>query len=84
MVQTTVKLSIPFDLLVESIKVLDFREKYSLWELLEKQVGQFEEGLFEEDTSVKTQIQEARVAYQSGDYETVDEYILRRKSKHAL
>ena len=79
MLQNAVKLSIPFESLVESLNVLDFREKYQIWELLEKQIGGFEEELLENDPSVQAQVQEARVAYQSGDYMTIDEYVTQRK-----
>ena len=81
MLQNPVKLSIPFESLVESLKVLDFREKYQIWELLEKQMGEFEEKLFKDDPSVQLQIQEARAAYQSGDYVTIDEYVIQRSLK---
>jgi hypothetical protein len=36
----TVKLSITFDSLAESIKELNLDEKYRLWELLEEQIAQ--------------------------------------------
>lgn len=78
MLQNAVKLPIPFEFLVKSLNLLDFNEKYQLWELLEKQMGEFEEKLFEDDPSVQSQIQEARAAYQSGDYMTIDEYMTQR------
>lgn len=78
MLQNPVKLSIPFESLVKSLNLLNFNEKYQIWELLEKQIGGFEEKLFEDDPSVQSQIQEARAAYQSGDYMTIDEYITQR------
>jgi len=36
MLQNSVKLSIPFESLVESLKVLGFSEKYQIWKLLGK------------------------------------------------
>jgi hypothetical protein len=80
MAQVMVKLPIPFDSLIEAVRELGFEEKYQLWELLEEQIAQLEEHLLEKDTAVQAQIQEARIAYQSGDYETIDEYVARRKS----
>jgi len=81
MLQNSVKLSIPFESLVESLKVLGFSEKYQIWKLLEKQIGGFEEELLEESPSVQSQIQEAHIAYQSGDYVTIDEYMTQRSLK---
>ena len=77
----TVNLSIPFESLVKSIKDLSFDEKYSLWELLEEQIAQAEEEMLERDPSVQAEIQAAREEYQSGDYETIDEYVARRKER---
>jgi len=77
----TVNLSIPFESLVDSIKELTLNEKYRLWELLEEQIAQTEEEIMERDPSVQAEIQAARTEYQSGDYETIDEYIARRKER---
>jgi len=77
----TVNLSIPFESLVESMKELSLDEKYRLWELLEEQIAQAEEEILERDPSVQAEIQAARAEYQSGDYETIDEYIAHRKEK---
>jgi len=77
----TVNLSIPFESLVESIKELSLDEKYRLWELLEEQIAQAEEEMLERDPSVQAEIRAARAEYQSGDYETIDEYIARRKER---
>jgi hypothetical protein len=74
--------SIPFDSLVKSIKELSLDEKYRLWELLEEQIAQAEEEALENEPSVQAEIRGARAVYQSGDYETIDEYVMRRK-KHS-
>ena len=50
-------------------------EKYLLLELLSEQIAQVEEELWEQTPIVQAEIQEARVAYQSGNYMTIDEYI---------
>jgi len=52
MMPATVKLVVPFDSLVNSVKELSFEEKYHLWKLLEEQIGQFEEELLEKDDMV--------------------------------
>ena len=43
-----------------------------------KQIAQVKEELWEQAPIVRAEIQEARVAYQSGDYMTIDEYIVQR------
>ena len=78
----TVTSSIPFDSLVKSIKELSLDEKYRLWELLEEQIAQAEEEILERDPSVQAEIRAAHAEYQSGDCETIDEYVARRK-KHS-
>ncbi|HGJ66521.1 TPA: hypothetical protein ENS27_14250 [bacterium] len=80
--QEVVELSIPFESLIECIEKLNTQEKIRLWEILDKQISQIEDDLLEQDPIIKTEIQEARNAYQVGDYITIDEYVSkRRKSK---
>lgn len=77
----TVKLLIPFEALVNSVTELSFEDKRRLWELLEEQIAQAEEELWEQDPTIQAEIQEARAAYQSGDYLTIDEYIAQQPKK---
>jgi hypothetical protein len=44
-------------------------------------MAQAEEELWERDPAVQAEIQEARSAYQAGDYVTIDEYIAQRRGK---
>jgi len=81
MPQTAVRLSIPFESLVKSVRELGLKEKRLLWELLDEQMAQIEEDLWERDSAVRSEIQEARAAYQAGDYVTIDEYIAQRQGK---
>ena len=81
MSQSTVELWIPFESLVDSITKLSSTEKRRLWELLDEQVAQAEEELWEQDSTVQAEIREARAAYQSGDYVTIDEYLARQQGK---
>lgn len=81
MTQETVRLQIPFQSLVDAIASLGLEEKQKLWQLLEQEIAQAEEDLLEEDPTVQTEIQEARVAYQTGDYLTIEEYITQRSGK---
>ena len=56
---------------------------FQILELLEEQIEQTDEEMLERDPSVQAEIQAAREEYKSGDYETIDEYVARRK-KHSL
>jgi hypothetical protein len=80
--QEAAELSIPFESLIECIEKLNTQEKIRLWEILDEQISQIEDDLLEQDPIIKAEIQEARNAYQMGDYITIDEYVSkRRKSK---
>jgi hypothetical protein len=79
--QANVKLTIPFESLVESITRLGLKEKLRLWQLLTEQIAQLEEELWEQDPIAQAEIREAREAYQAGDYVTIDEYLARQQSK---
>ncbi|HEY9872996.1 MAG TPA: hypothetical protein V6D12_06155 [Candidatus Obscuribacterales bacterium] len=76
-----VTLEIPFELLVDAIASLGIDEKRRLWQLLEEEIAEAEADLLEEDPSVKAEIESARVAYEAGDYQTIDEYIASRLGK---
>ena len=73
MTPESVELLIPFESLVKSVTKLRLRDKFRLWELLDEQMAHAEEKEWEEDPSVKAEIQEARDAYQAGDYVTLDD-----------
>ena len=81
MAHSQVKVSIPFESLIRSVRELDFEDKYRLWEFLEEQIAQIEEESLEKDPAIQKQIREARSAYKTGDYETIDEYLSRRKGR---
>ena len=82
MTPESVELLIPFESLVKSVTKLRLRDKFRLWELLDEQMAHAEEKEWEEDPSVKAEIQEARDAYQAGDYVTIGEYIAQRRSPY--
>jgi len=75
MAPESVELSIPSESLVDSVTKLHLRDKFRLWELLDEQMADAEEGAWDEDSAVQAEIREARDAYQAGDYVTIDEYI---------
>ncbi len=81
MIQETVQLQIPFEALVDAISSLGLEEKRRLWQLLDEEITEAEEDLLEEDPTIKAEIQEARSAYQTGDYQTIEEYIANRSGK---
>ncbi len=81
MAQENVKLSVPFESLVDSIAKLTIREKLRLWRLLDEQLAQVEEEAWEKDPVVQSEIREAHSAYQTGDYVTLDEYIAGRRTR---
>jgi len=81
MTQETVTLWIPFKALVDSVRELSLKDKRRLWELLDGQMAQAEEEVWERDQAVQAEIQEARAAYQAGDYVTIDEYMAQRHEK---
>ena len=74
MTQTQVKLQIPFASLVEAIASLEYEEKLQLWQLLEADIADAEDA-FLNDPVVLAEVEDARRAYQQGDYQTIDEYI---------
>ncbi len=73
MTQETVRLLVPFESLVDSVSQLDIVDKFRLWKVLDEQIAQAEEEMWEQDPAIQTEIQEARAAYQAGDYVTIDE-----------
>jgi len=75
MIQDTIHLSIPITLLADVLAGLPLREKYQLLEILETQIAEAEEEAWEKDPMIRNQIQEARAAYQTGQYVTLDEYV---------
>lgn len=78
---TIVRLSVPFDSLVESVLSLGPQEKLRLWRLLNEQIAQWEEEQLEEDPVIRAEIQEAREAYLRGDYMTIEEYVARMQKR---
>ncbi|MBE9227531.1 hypothetical protein IQ264_19055 [Phormidium sp. LEGE 05292] len=77
---TIVKFNVPFESLVEAITSLDLEKKRELLEILEDLVFESEESL-EQEPQVMADIEEARKAYQRGDYQTIQEYIASKSGK---
>jgi hypothetical protein len=75
MAKKNIKVTVPFESLVECVSELNVQEKLHLLALLESELAQIEEDAWEQDPSIVAEIQEARVAYEAGDYITIDEYL---------
>ena len=71
---SSINLSIPFEALVKAIKSLDLEQKQQLLEILEEQIFESEEK-WENSPEIIAEVEEAKKAYQSGDYLTLEEFI---------
>lgn len=61
--------------LIEAITLLNVEVRRKLLEILEDQIFEAEEDSMENDPQVLAEVEEARKAYQIGDYQTIQEYI---------
>ena len=83
MTQETVNLKTSFESLVNAIASLSLEKQRKLWQILDEQIAEAEDKLLEEDSNAQAEIEEARTAYQVGDYLTLDEYIAQRSGNDA-
>jgi len=67
-----------FGALVDSVSRLELDEKRRLWRLLDEEIAQAEEQLWEKDPTIRAEVREAKAAYENGDYVTLDEYLARQ------
>lgn len=77
---TTVNLSIPFESLVNAIQSLSLEDQQKLLEILEDQIFEAEEE-WENSPEILAEVEEARQAYQAGDYQTIEEFISNQSQK---
>ncbi|MEH2386975.1 MAG: hypothetical protein V7K14_14610 [Nostoc sp.] len=70
-----VKLQLSLETLAEAISSLDLTEKRQLQELIEQQIFEAEEALYEDDAETQAEIQAVRVEYSGGESVTIDEYL---------
>ena len=73
--QSTIKLQIPFESLVEAISNLNTEQKQQLWKILAEEMANIEDDLEESNLRIKSEIEAARKAYEAGDYITLEEYM---------
>jgi gamma-glutamyl phosphate reductase len=78
---TIIQLGITFESLVEAIASLDLEKKHQLLEILEDLLFEAEEDLLEQNPQVVAEIEEARQAYQMGDYQTIQQYLASQSKK---
>lgn len=83
MTQETVNLKISFESLVNAIASLSLEKQRKLWQILDEQIAEAEDKLLEEDPNTQAEIEEARTAYQMGDYLTLDQYIAQQTGNDA-
>ncbi|MEH2332243.1 hypothetical protein [Nostoc sp.] len=70
-----VKLQLSLETLAEAISSLDLTEKRQLQELIEQQIFEAEEALYEDDAETLAEIQAVRTEYKDGESITIDEYL---------
>ncbi|MCC5665504.1 hypothetical protein LC653_16640 [Nostoc sp. CHAB 5784] len=70
-----VKLQLSLETLAEAISSLDLTEKRQLQELIEQQIFEAEEALYEDDAETLAEIQTIRAEYKDGESVTLDEYL---------
>lgn len=78
---TAIKVQISFESLIEAIESLDLEDKLKLREILDDQIFEAEEDQMENDPAVLAEVETARKEYQTGDYQTLEEYIASRTQK---
>ncbi|MEH2372779.1 hypothetical protein [Nostoc sp.] len=73
-----VKLQLSLETLAEAISSLDLTEKRQLQELIEQQIFEAGEALYEDDAETEAEIQAVRAEYSGGESVTIDEYLANR------
>ncbi|QIR36198.1 hypothetical protein HCG51_05075 [Tolypothrix sp. PCC 7910] len=73
-----VKLQLSLEALAEAISSLELQEKRQLQELIEQQIFEAEEALYEDDAETIAEIQAVRAEYRDGESITIDEYLANR------
>ncbi|MHC0062352.1 hypothetical protein ACWATR_05410 [Nostoc sp. UIC 10890] len=68
-----VKLQLSLETLAEAISSLDLTEKRQLQELIEQQIFEAEEALYEDDADTLAEIQAVRAEYSDGESVTINE-----------
>ncbi|MGF1600962.1 MAG: hypothetical protein ACFCU8_02900 [Thermosynechococcaceae cyanobacterium] len=75
---TKVSVEVTLESLVEAITSLSLGQQRQLLDILEDQVFESEEVDMENNPDVVAEVTAARHAYETGDYQTIEEYIASR------
>lgn len=76
--QSTLNLAIPFDVLRMSLRELPLEQKRQLAEWLEEIISQAEEEAWEASTQFQNELNQARAAYEAGDFVSIDDYVVKQ------
>ncbi|BBD59081.1 hypothetical protein NIES2109_18600 [Nostoc sp. HK-01] len=76
-----VKVQLSLEALAEAISSLDLKEKRQLQELIEQQIFEAEEALYEDDEETEKEIEAIRAEYKNGESVTIDEYLANRSDQ---
>ena len=76
-----VKLQLSLEALASAISSLDLEEKRQLQELIEQQIFEAEEALYEDDIETQVEIQAIRTEYAREESMTMDEYLANRSNQ---
>ena len=76
-----VKLQLSLEALAEVISSLNLEEKRQLQEIIEQQIFEAEEALYEDDAETQAEIQAVRTEYAMGEYTTINEYLAKRSNQ---
>lgn len=76
-----VKLQLSLETLAEAISSLDLTEKRQLQELIEQQIFEAEEALYEDDAETLAEIEAVRAEYNDGESVTINEYLANRSEQ---
>jgi hypothetical protein len=76
-----VKLQLSLEDLAAAISSLNLEEKRQLQDIIEQQIFEAEEALYEDDAETQVEIQAVRAEYAVGEYMTMAEYVDNRSDK---
>ncbi|MBW4562249.1 MAG: hypothetical protein KME32_14060 [Mojavia pulchra JT2-VF2] len=76
-----VKLQLSLEDLAAAIFSLNLEEKRQLQEIIEQQIFEAEEALYEDDAETQAEIQAVRTEYAVGEYMTIDQYLAKRSDQ---
>lgn len=77
----TINLQLSLQDLANAIASLSLEEKRQLQEIIEQQIFEAEEDLFEDDPETSAEIQTVEAEYVSGNYQSLDNYLTSRSER---